>query len=49
MDGFMRGNRLEATSNGAVALDSLPAKGVRKNVDVDVLATRDELGVSIRI
>jgi xylan 1,4-beta-xylosidase len=49
MDGLMRGDRLKAESSGAVALDSILAKGVREKPDVDVLATRDELGVSIMI
>ncbi len=49
MDGLMRGERVEATSNSAVPLDSMLATGVHENPDVDVLATRDEHGVSILV
>ena len=49
MDGLMRGDRVEANSSGAVALDTMLTKGVRENGDVDVLAARDEHGVSILV
>ena len=49
MAGLMRGNRVEATSSGAITLDAMLDKGVRENPDVDVLATRDDRGVSIMI
>ena len=49
MDGLMRGDRLEATSSGAIALDSILANGVRENPDVDVLATREQRGISIMV
>ncbi|HEY2118993.1 MAG TPA: hypothetical protein VGH37_07400 [Candidatus Acidoferrum sp.] len=49
MDGLMRGARVEAASSGAIALDMLLAKGVRENPDVDVVATRDERGISILV
>jgi xylan 1,4-beta-xylosidase len=49
MVGLMNGDRLEATSSGAIPLDSILANGVRENPDVDVLATRDNRGVSIMI
>jgi xylan 1,4-beta-xylosidase len=49
MAGLMRGDRLEAASSGAIPLDVVLAKGVRENPDVDVLATRDDRGVSILI
>jgi xylan 1,4-beta-xylosidase len=45
----MKGDRLEASSSGAVPLDEIVADGVRKNPDIDVLATRDNHGVSIMI
>jgi xylan 1,4-beta-xylosidase len=49
MTGLMRGDRVEATSRGAIPLDSILAKGVREDSDVDVLATRDERGVSMLV
>jgi len=49
MAGFMRGDRIEATSSGAIPLDAIIAKGVRENPDVDVLATRDDHGFSILV
>jgi xylan 1,4-beta-xylosidase len=49
MAGLMRGDRVEAFSSGAIPLDEMLAKGVRGNPDVDVLATRDDRGVSILI
>jgi xylan 1,4-beta-xylosidase len=49
MAGLMRGDRVAAASSGAIPLDSILAKGVRENPDVDVLATRDEHGVSILV
>lgn len=49
MDGLMRGDRVPAESTGAVTLDAMLAKGVRENADVDVLAARDEHGLSILI
>jgi xylan 1,4-beta-xylosidase len=47
MDGLMRGDRVEAESMGAIALDAMLSDGVREKNDVDVLATRDEHGISI--
>ena len=49
MAGLMRGDRVEAFSSGAIPVDEMLAKGVRENADVDVLATRDDRGVSILI
>jgi xylan 1,4-beta-xylosidase len=49
MAGRMRGDRVEASSSGATSLDAMLAKGVHENPDVDVLATRDDRGVSIMI
>lgn len=49
MDGMMRGDRVEAVSSGAIAVETILAKGVRENPDIDVLATRDDRGVSILI
>ncbi len=49
MLGLMKGDRLEASSNGAVPLHEILSDGVRKNADIDVLATRDDHGVSIMI
>jgi len=49
MDGFLRGNRLEAESSSAVSLDAMLAMGVGKEPDVDVLATRDDHGISMLI
>ncbi len=49
MAGLMRGNRVEATSSGAIPLNAMLAKGVRENPDVDVLATRYDRVVSIMI
>lgn len=41
MLGLMRGDRVEASSNGQVPLDRLMEAGVRQGSDVGVLATRD--------
>ena len=49
MTGFMRGDRVEASSGGSIPLDSILAKGIREDSDVDVLATRDERGVSLLV
>ncbi|HJY91044.1 MAG TPA: hypothetical protein VJ255_12230, partial [Candidatus Acidoferrum sp.] len=49
MAGLMREDRVEAFSSGAIPLDEMLAQGVRENPDVDVLATRDDRGVSILI
>jgi xylan 1,4-beta-xylosidase len=49
MEGLMRGNRIEATSSGAVSAASMLAKGVRENPDVDVLAAGDDHGISILV
>lgn len=49
MDGLMGGDRVEAQSSGAVALDTLLMKSVRENPDVDVVATRDGRGISVLI
>ncbi len=49
MDGLMRGDCIEAESTGAVGLDTMLAKGVPANADVDVMATRDEHGISILV
>jgi xylan 1,4-beta-xylosidase len=49
MDGFLRGDRIEAVSSGAVSLGAMLAAGVRDEPDVDVIATRDEHGVSVMI
>ncbi len=47
MTGLLRGDRLEATSSGAVPLVAMLANGVRENPDVGVIATRDARGVSV--
>jgi xylan 1,4-beta-xylosidase len=47
MDGLMRGDRVEAASSSAIPLESILSTGVRENPDVDVLATRDNHGVSV--
>jgi xylan 1,4-beta-xylosidase len=49
MAGLMRGERVEAASSGAIPLDTMLVKGVRENPDVDVLATRDDRGVSLLV
>jgi len=49
MAGMMRGERVAAVSSGALALESILARGVREGEDVDVLATRDEHGVSLLV
>jgi len=49
MTGLMRGDRVEASSGGSIPLDSILAKGIREDSDVDVLATRDERGVSLLV
>lgn len=49
MAGLMRGDRVEAASSGAIPLNTMLAKGIRENPDVDVLATRDGHGVSILV
>jgi xylan 1,4-beta-xylosidase len=49
MAGMMRGERVSAVSSGAVALDAMLARGVREGEDVDVLATRDEHGMSLLV
>jgi xylan 1,4-beta-xylosidase len=47
--GLMRGDRVDATSSGAIPLDAILAGGVRENPDIDVLAACDNHGVSILI
>lgn len=47
MTGMMRGERVAAVSSGAVPLDTMLERGVREHAGVDVLATRDERGVSL--
>jgi xylan 1,4-beta-xylosidase len=47
--GLMRGARVDATSSGAIPMDSILAHGVRENPDIDVLAASDNNGVSILI
>lgn len=49
MTGVMRGDRVEASSSGSIPLESILAKGIREDSDVDVLATRDERGVSLLV
>jgi xylan 1,4-beta-xylosidase len=49
MAGLMRGDRVEAVSSGAIPLNAMLAKGVRENPDVDVMATRDEHGISVLV
>ena len=49
MAGMMSGDRIEATSSGGVPPETILASGVRGKADVDVLATRDEHGVSILV
>jgi len=49
MAGMMHGDRVEATSSGAVPLELILVEGVRGKADVDVLAARDERGISILI
>lgn len=49
MAGMMRGERVAAASSGAVALESMLASGVRDDADIDVLATRDDHGVSLLV
>lgn len=49
MDGLMRGDRIEASSSNAVALDTLLATGARQDADIDVIATRDDRGISMMV
>jgi xylan 1,4-beta-xylosidase len=49
MDGLLRGDRLDATSSGAIALETILSTGVREAPDVDVLATRDDRGISLLV
>ena len=49
MDGLMCGDRVEAVSGNAIALDAMLANGVRESADVDVIATRDDRGISILV
>jgi xylan 1,4-beta-xylosidase len=42
MAGLMRGERVQATSTGAIALDEMIKSGVRSTPDVDVIATKAE-------
>ena len=49
MTGMMRGDRIAAASTAAVSLESLVTDGVRAEPDIDVLATRDNHGVSLLV
>jgi len=49
MLGLMRGDRVEATSTGAVGLDHILSSGVRDAADVDVLASRGEHDVAVLV
>ncbi len=49
MAGLMRGDRVEATSSGAIPLDAKLAKGVREKPDVDVLATREDRRIAMLV
>ena len=47
MAGLMRGDRIEASSSGAMSVESILVKSVREKSDIDVLASRDDRGISI--
>jgi xylan 1,4-beta-xylosidase len=49
MAGFLRGDRVAATSSSEIPLDAILANGVRESADVGVLATRDDHGFSILV
>jgi xylan 1,4-beta-xylosidase len=49
MAGFLRGDRVEATSSGAIPLNAMLGKGVREDPDVDLLAARDDRGLSVLV
>ena len=49
MAGMLHGDGVEAMSSGAVPLETMMAEGVRGRADVDVLAARNERGISILI
>jgi xylan 1,4-beta-xylosidase len=43
----MRGDRVEASSSGAMPIQSILVKSVREKPDIDVLASRDDHGISV--
>ncbi|HEX3107382.1 MAG TPA: beta-xylosidase, partial [Terriglobales bacterium] len=47
MFGLLRGERLEATSSGALDTDLVLREGVRRDSDVNVIATRSENAVQV--
>ena len=49
MAGVMRGERVEASSSGAIPVESILVKSVREKPDIDVLASRDDHGVSVLV
>ena len=49
MLGLMQGERVEATSSGAVGLDSILQNGVREQPDVDALASRSDRNITVLV
>ena len=49
MFGFLRGNRIEVNSMGAVPTDEVMKSGVSGKADVNAIATRDDHSVSILV
>jgi len=49
MAALMRGNRVHTASDGAVALDTMMAAGVRGGADVDALATRAQREAAVML
>ena len=47
MAGLMGGNRVDASSSGAMPVANILANGVRQQQDVDVLATHNQSGASV--
>ena len=47
--GSLSGNRLPATSSGALPLDAILARGVRGQPDIDVMATRDDQRIQVLV
>ncbi len=45
----LKGERLAATSTGALALDTILAEGVRTAPDVDLIATRDKDAINVLV
>jgi xylan 1,4-beta-xylosidase len=49
MFGFLRGNRVEVSSTGAVSTDEVMKSGVTGKADVNAIATRDDRSMSILV